>query len=94
MNIKSNVGCFLGEALAGPCFVLVFPLFVIALFWPSPHEQPQPCPHCGRKSRHVGETVLEGQGRRSWTDLIIAEYHCKRCQSMFTKEWTGACGFD
>jgi hypothetical protein len=85
----------LGEFLVGLTFVLLFPLAVVVLFWPAPHEQTQPCPRCGRrKGRYVRETVREGLGRRSWTDLIIAEYACVRCGWAFTMEWTGSSGFD
>lgn len=72
-------------------FVLVMPAFLV-LFLPTPHRQNRRCPECGWTARYVTEEVREGEGRRSWTDLIIAEYACANGHR-FTKDWTGDPGF-
>src|SRR5437588_574867 len=71
--------------------LLAFPFLVIFMFvcLTPAHTKNQPCPSCGKKAKFERETVLEGQGRRSWTDLIIADYTCPNGHH-FSKEWTGS----
>jgi hypothetical protein len=79
-----------GLALA-PCLLLAFPFMVLLVFvlFEPPHCKSQPCAWCNRRGKYVGETVREGEGRRSWTDLVIAEYRCPNGHT-FTREWTAS----
>jgi hypothetical protein len=67
---------------------LPFMLFIVFVLLEPPHRKSQPCV-CGRAAKFVSEVVREGEGRRSWTDLIIAEYRCPNGHT-FSLEWTGS----
>lgn len=70
-------------------FSLPFLAILVLVVMAPPHTQRQPCTHCNRKAKYVSETVHEGQGRRSWTDLVIAEYRCPNGH-VFVKNWTAS----
>jgi hypothetical protein len=74
-----------------PCLLPAFPFLFVLVFvlLEPPHRKSQPCSQCNRRAAFVGEEVREGEGRRSWTDLVIAEYRCPNGHT-FTREWTAS----
>lgn len=70
-----------------PCLLLALPLmmFLVFVLLKPAHMKDQACEQCGRRAAFA----REGEGRRSWTDLVVVEYQCPEGHT-FTKEWTVA----